>query len=349
MFAKKPIVLLLCLFIFSLPYVFSGGSTSKAGSSNKQPDWVRDPYTKYNRQASVAAIGMGGSREAAEKGAYGNLIGIFGQSIQVDEKVSLSYQEAVKNGVTANWSENTTVDSTIMTSTGMDSLVGAEIGDRWDDGKEYFALAFLDKAKASQIYSGMIRSNQTMINNLLIVPPEEKNTLNEYARYQFAATIADVNISYGNLLSVIGAPVQVLKKGDDYRLEAVSITKAIPIGLRVQNDVSNRIQGAFARALSGMGFQSGGNNSRYTLDVNINSSPVIIANNPNNFTRIEVSANLSDTSAGTVLLPYNFNDRQGHTSQSEADNRAYAAAERKINEEYTKILSDYLSQLLPKR
>jgi hypothetical protein len=41
----------------------------------------------------------------------GNLVGIFGMSIQVDETVTASYEEAVKNGAAAAWSQNTTVNT----------------------------------------------------------------------------------------------------------------------------------------------------------------------------------------------------------------------------------------------
>ena len=116
----------------------------------------------------------------------------------------------------------------------------------------------------------------------------------------------------------------------------------------MQNDRAGRIQGAFAKALSDLGFRSGGSNSRYMLDVNVLTSPVDIAGSPNSWTRIEVSANLSDADSAAVLLPYSFNSREGHTSQPEADNRAYAAAERRINQEYADLLGGYLSQLLPK-
>ena len=188
-----------------------------------------------------------------------------------------------------------------------------------------------------------------MINNLVNFPPGDKNTLDAFARYRLAATIADVTISYGNLVSFIGAPAQGLKRGDDYRLDALNIAKEIPIGIRVQNDRSGRIEGAFAKALSDLGFRSGGNDSRYMLDVNIATSPVEIAGNHNSFTRIELKANLIDTIPGTVLLPFDFNSREGHVTQAEADNRAYSTAERKINEDYPTILSDFLYRSLPKR
>ena len=354
----KPFLFLLA--ISAIVLVFSSCTTSGSGygtttlkntgadSRTEMPDWVRDPYTKYDRQANVVAVGSASSREMAEKSAMGNLVAIFGQSIQVDEKVSTSYQEAVRNGVTANWSENTAVDTAITTSARMNSLIGAEIGEVWNDGRNtHFAVAVLNKAKASQLYSDMVRANQAMIDKLTNIPQAEKNTLSGFARYQFAATVADMTVPYLNLLSVIGGPVPSFSRGDVFRLEAVNITKAIPVGLTVRNDKSGRIQGAFAKALSDLGFSSGGNNSPYLLEVNITTTAVVIANNQNKFTRIELKADLKETKTGTVLLPYDFNNREGHSTQEEADNRAYISAERKINAEYVELLNNYLSRLLP--
>jgi len=360
---NKSTVLSFCVKSFCLLLAFSacasnnaqskGGSNaapaSGASRASGAPDWTRDPYNKFDKQVYVAAVGIGNSRQAAEKDALGKLVAIFGQNIQVDEKISTAYSETVKSGAVASWSENTSVNSTIGTSAGMDSLVGAEIGETWQDNKNnFYAAAILNKSKAIQIYSGMVKENQAMIDNLLKMTEAEKNTLDGFARYKFAAIIADINTSYGNLLSYIGAPsyAQGLKKGDSYRLEAQNISKAIPIGITVDNDKAGRIEGAFAKAFSDIGFRSGGKNSRYMLKVKIVTSPEDYPNQQNKFTRIEVTANLTDTSLNSVLLPYNFNKREGHTTQPLAENRAYATAERIINEEYAELLN---TQLLPKK
>jgi len=233
----------------------------------------------------------------------------------------------------------------------MDTLIGAEVKEVWYDSRStHYAVAVMENARTAQIYTDMIKANQNMIANLVSMKDAEKNTLEGFSRYQFAAAVADINVAYGNVLQIIGAPVPAgVVKGDNYRLEAKNITKSIPIGIVVKNDKSGRIQGAFAKALSDIGFRSGGNNSRYILDVNITVSPVEYPNNANKFARIELTANLTDTSVKSVLLPYNFNSREGHTTAAEAENRAYTAAERKISEEYKNILSDYLNQLLPKK
>jgi hypothetical protein len=353
MLSKKASLFLFCLLGFTLVFLVcastdtSGGITSGLRSTSAEPPWVRDPDTKYDKQSNVAAVGSANSREMAEKSALGNLVAIFGQNIQVDEKVSSSYNEAVKNGVTAYWSDNTAVDTAITTSAGMNSLIGAEILDRWDDGINFFAVAVLNKAKTIQIYSGIVRSNQAMIEKLTNIPLEEKNTFDGIARYQFAATVADMTVPYVNLLSVIGGALPAFKRGDDYRLEAANIYKAISVRINVYNDKAGRIQGAFARALSDLGFASGGSNPPYLLDVDITAAPVVVANNTFKYTRIELKAELKDAKTGIVLLPYDFNGREGHTMQEEADNRAYMTAERKINAEYAELLNNYLSRLLP--
>jgi hypothetical protein len=320
-------------------------------NSKGKPAWVDSVDSVYSRAQYVAAVGYAADRAMAEKNAFANLVAIFGQSIQADQTIVNTYQEAVKNGKTAGWTDTIALENTIKTSASMDTLIGAEIKEVWFDSKStYYAAAVMEKAKTARLYNDMIQANQNMINNLVTMTQTEKNSLEGFSRYQFAAAAADVNVSYGNVLQVIGVvPPDGLKKGDDYRLEAQNIVKAIPVGITVNNDKAGRIQGAFAKAFTDLGFRSGGTNARYVLAVDITASPVELPNQVNKFTRIELTANLTDTSVNAVLFPFNFANREGHATQSEADNRAYTAAARKISEEYPKLLNDYLSQLLPKK
>ncbi|MCL1932136.1 MAG: LPP20 family lipoprotein [Treponema sp.] len=325
------------------------GTTVNTGRN--KPAWVDSVDSVYGKAQYVAAVGYAADRALAEKNALASLTAFFGQSIQADQTIVQTYQEAVRNGVTTGWSDNLASQNTIRTSASMDTLIGAEIKEVWFDSRStHYAVAVMEKTKTAQVYTEMILANQNIINNLVTMSPAEKNSLEGFSRYQFAATVADVTVSYGNLLRVIGAAVPAgIVRGDDYRLEAQNIVKAIPIGVTVSNDKSGRIQGAFAKALTELGFRSGGNNARYVLRVEVTVSPVDLPANANKFARMELSANLTDTGAGAVLLPYNFNNREGHATMPEAENRVYLAAERKINEEYAKLLNGYLSQLLPTR
>jgi hypothetical protein len=322
--------------------------------SRNEPVWVAAPYSAYGENEYIAASGHGSDRNSAEKNALAALTAVFGQSIQADVKLMSSYSEAVKNGV-VDVSENNSLQEAINTSTEMDSLVGAEIKDVWYDGKSaYYAVAVMERTKTAALYTDMINSNQRIIQDLVTIPEAQKNTLDAFSRYQLAAAIADANRVYANVLSVVGKGTGnivpgALKRGDDYRLEAVNITKNIPIQVKVNNDRSDRIRGSFASVINKAGFRSGGNNSRYVLNVTFTLSEVQLPNQQNKFARYEVDAKLTDTADNAVLLPFNANGREGHLNLSEAENRAVAAAEKKINDGYGKVLSDYLSALLPKK
>jgi hypothetical protein len=300
----------------------------------------------------VAASGYGADRGNAEKNALAALTAVFGQSVQAELKTLTAYSEAVLNGA-VNVSNNTSVQNAVKTSAEMDALVGAELRDVWYDGKGiYYAVAVMDRAKTAVLYRDMILSNERLINDLVVLPEGEKNSLEGVSRYQLAALIADTNRVYANVLSLAnrgsgGIDPGTLKQGDHYRLEAMNIARNIPVTVRVSGDRADRIRGAFASAISGAGFRSGGTNARYVLDVTVAFEEVLFPNQPNKFTRYVVNANLTDTLGGAVLLPYTINGREGHLSLAEAENRAVTAAERRINESYGEALSAYLSTRLP--
>jgi len=325
-------------------------SPSEGVSTGPRPAWVNSVNSVYSVSQYVAVIGSASDQGLAERNALANLAAYFGQSIQADQSITNTYREAVRNGVTSSWSENTALDSTIRTSASMDTLVGAEIRGVWFDSRgTYYAVAVLEKARAAEVYKDMIIANQNMIKNLTTMGQSERNSLEGYARYQFAAAVADINTSYGNLLRLLGAtPPEGMASSGVFRLEAQNITRAIPIGITVRNDRAGRIQSAFAKAITDLGFRSGAANSRYVLQVDITISPIESPNNSNKFARMELSANLTDN--GHVLQPYNFNPplSEGHAgSLSEAEIRVFIAAEQKINQEYKGILEEYLSKLLP--
>jgi hypothetical protein len=300
----------------------------------------------------MAAVGTGIDRISAERNALANLVARFGQSIQVDQSVSTAYNEVVKSGAAAAWSESTSVQDNIVTSSSMDNLVAVENKEYWFNAADntHYAAAVMDKAMAARLYSGMINDNLTMINNLTNMTNAEKNTLEGFSRYQFAAMAADINNSYANILKVLASPVpEGVKDGHELRMEAAEIAGNIPVGVSIRGDRQNRISGAFSKAVSGLGFRTGGTNSRYIIDGDLKISEVQL-NNPNKFARYEVSANLIDTGSGrAVLVPYNINGREGHATLSEAENRALAAAEKKIGNEYFSVVQEYLSRALPKK
>jgi len=337
--ASAVVLSVLCLGCKSVP----GGG----GTRGTEPEWVSDPYNVYNRAVYLAAVGAAPDRDTAEKTALINLTSIFGQSIRGNTKTNYTYSQAVEASSTS-WSEKSGIAQAVKTSVAMDTLIGAEIKNVWKgpDGT-WHAAAVMDKAKTSLIYSELIQQNLDTIAKLTALSASEKQSFEGVINYYQAASLADANLVFGNVKTVISPGSMAgenLKTGNDYRLEASQIARNIPIEVTVGNDRQNRIRGAFSGSLTKAGFRTGGTDSRYVLKASLSLDEVAYQNTPYKWIRYVVDASLIDTSTGVVLFPYNINDREGHTSLSEAETRAVKSAEDRINNEYINALSVFLSR-----
>jgi hypothetical protein len=326
-----------------------GPAPSVGVSGGIQPRWVTAPESVYDRKTYISAVGYGNNRDMAERRALAALTAIFGQSIQSEAQSRIVYSEALIGGALGSASGNNDFVNLIKTSAEMDSLVGAEIKDLWFDGEgTYYAAAVMERAKTAALYKDLINTNQRLIKDLTAVSEGEKHTLEGLRRFQLAAAAADTNTTFLNVLRVLGdgsagKVPENLRTGDDYRLEIAAITKNIPIAVVVEHDQRDRIRRAFEEVITKAGFRSGGADSPYLLKALVDISPIDLPNNPNQFVRYVVDANLEDRRTGDRLLPFSVDGREGHLSIPEAENRAYRAAETKIKETYGPVLDAYLS------
>jgi len=317
--------------------------------SGARPSWVTDPYTAYPRERYIAAVGFASNRAEAEKRAFAALVAFFGQSIRADLEVSTIYSEAVTNGL-ISVSENTNVRDVIVTAASLDTLIGAEIGNVWDDGRGTInVLAYIERERAVFIYTELIRMNQRNIENLTAMSAAQKNTFDGYARYKLAALLAGINAEYAVIVSLAGGSTAFLNlaSADALTLETQNIIRNISIGFNVTGDHNNRVRDAFARVLSGEGLRTQGRNTPYMLDIDINMSEAMFPNNNFIFCRFTVNANLIEISTGSVVLPFSITDREGHTTYEEAQARSYLRIERMVAERYPVLFREYLAALLP--
>ena len=339
------------VFLLSLAFVlFSCASNPPEGRgvlTGNMPAWVNSVNDVYSGNRYAAAVGLGDSRVKAENSAMSALVAFFGQTVQIERAAASSYRQAVVNGVMESWADTAEMRTNIRSTSSMDNLVGAKIAEVWFDSRgTYYAVAVMEKERGVKIYSELIKANLNVIQILMKMTPNEKNSINGVIRCKFAAVIADVNVYYRNIIVLLDgkAPDGVIG-GEYYWLEAQNVIKIIPIAVKVTNDRNGRIYGAFARCFTDLGFEAAVNDSRYIFNINVNLSPVNLPANQNVFTRIELDANLRDAADGLVLLPFNINERVGHLNQTEAEARAFLEAERKINDEFAAKLSDYLSRI----
>lgn len=341
------------LFILAISFTFLVSCTSNSNlqkSAKLEPKWLMNPRAVYDDSQYVSAVGSGLTKDLAEKSAFASLAAVFGQRIQGETTVNERYTEALRKG-TITITEDSELSKTITTSVDMDFLVGAEIKDLWFDGvKTYYAVAVMDKAKATILYSSLIDTNEQTITQLTHVSQTEKNTLDSYARFDFARSIALANENFVTVLSVINPAAGMAKKGSlsssaTLKLDCVAIAQAIPIYVEITNDTDGRIASAFKTVLSSQGFKMGDINSPYAVYGSLDLSPVVLPQNENKFSRYIVEAKLQDTYLEKLLVPFSIDGREGHASQEEANNRAIKKAAQRIEAEFGAAFGSYLTQL----
>lgn len=306
-----------------------GASTDVPVKSGARPAWVASKDAAYNEADYISETGSGPTESAADQRAFATLTALFGRTVQWDNETMTSYREVMEKN-SAQIRSSTSVDDSISISTQLDTLIGAQIADRWYDSsaKTYYSIAVMDRARTRSIYTDIINANVDTINQLI---GGDRYSFDGYIRYQQAAVIADANQIYANVLSVIGDTANVrgsLKSGAAYRSEAKSeILPNIPIAVNVKpmtpnvtSVMANNIKTAFMDAVKDKGFRTGGTNSRYQLNVEVSLEEVSLTSNK--FSRITVNAAILDSQNGNELSPYQFNRREGHVSLSEAENRA---------------------------
>ena len=314
-----------------------------------QPRWVDDPYTVYPRDRYFAAVGSAATSDEAQRKALAALTAFFGQSVRSDFSTVTMYTEAVQRGI-VTVSENTRIRDEVTTAASMDTLVGAEIGSVWDNGRGViFAAAYMEKQRAISVYSDLIAINNRNIELLTEMSDAEKNPLDGYARYKLAAFISNINANYSNVISLAGGSAASLniRSANLFNLEASNIIKNITVSVVVNNDRSGRIRDAFAGVLAAEGMRTRGNNPLYTLEVRLDMGEVTFPNNRNVFCRFTVSANLVENATGAVLFPFNISDRAGHSTYENAQAAALTLMERTIAARYPGALREYFASMLP--
>lgn len=122
----------------------SAGPAPKVGGP--PPGWTKG---QCDRNKYLCGLGDGTSQDAADNDARGELARIFQSHVQAVVKSFDSASRTISSATGENWIEVNSVSQLSLVST--DKVVTmSEIVDRWADGKgQFFTLAVIDRAKAS--------------------------------------------------------------------------------------------------------------------------------------------------------------------------------------------------------
>lgn len=315
-------------------------------AQGEQPEWVKSPQKAFSQSQYLSAVGMGKNTVDAENSAIASIGKIIKQN--VSSKVVTTEKDAVSSSGFS--SSSSTLDEIIETYSVVDALVGVKIHEFWwgNDGYVY-ALAYLNKAEAAQYYSRKISENESLIDDRLSFANSRKGSFDAFAAVQKAVRAAEENNQYMDILNAVQSSAYRAKKlsyGSEERVKeaAYDAAMAISIDVSVKGTDDSRIANAVILMLSSYGFRTKLADEKSTAPYIIEADVEFmdVPSERNKYVRYVFNAALKEVSSGKILLPYSENKREGHTSASEAQQKALRTLEKSIVENYAQAFVNYL-------
>jgi len=324
------------------------------------PDWVNGEGGEYPRNEYLTGVGVGETRERAEKEAYAALSRIFHAKIQ---SKSREWEEFLWSSTQNEFKKNDHVqrkiiiDQLIQVST-KKVLENVFIAEVYEDErkKRFFVLAVIDRMQSVSILQGKIKDldhkaqiHLKSVKSLEGFKDSIENSLQIVRDLRGALKALLLREGFNAELQIIHPLGQGLMS--PFSLEEIArslsdfLENHLNIILEVSGPFMKEIQSVFLRSLTREGFhviqnqgvlkgnllaEKGSQKEKACLSVQVEFklSPLTLQGKP--FYRWDVNAVLLDIEKGQIMGTFDRNGREGHLKEKEAERRAVRVAQKKI-------------------
>lgn len=329
-------------FVFSACFLFA--------AKNKMPEWITLPSGVYPAEKYMNGTGSGTNRETAELEAVRNLSSVFGQTVKSNTAASKKMERALSEGkVSFSSAEN--LQQNITSQIEAENLIGIEIAEYFYNKpeKKWYAVAILDREKASAVYQEYIEKNDAAARKAIKESEKNPGTFYGYSEICFAAEIASENDKLVKNLTVID-----FESGNEISKKVVSLQNTqltkkkfaenITIYVQISGDKDNKIKSAFQDIFSKYGFKtSPSKKEKYTLEGKYSSE--ISQKGKITYCVYSLDLDFSDVLQAESLFAINLKGREGSLSESDATNRTYRTLEKDIGTQFSKNFDSYINNL----
>lgn len=329
-------------FVFSACFLFA--------AKNKMPEWITLPSGVYPAEKYMNGTGSGTNRETAALEAVRNLSSVFGQTVKSNTAASKKMERALSEGkVSFSSAEN--LQQNITSQIEAENLIGIEIAEYFYNKpeKKWYAVAILDREKASAVYQEYIEKNDAAARKAIKESEKNPGTFYGYSEICFAAEIASENDKLVKNLTVID-----FESGNEISKKVVSLqnmqlakkkfAENITIYVQISGDKDNKIKSAFQDIFSKYGFKtSPSKKEKYNLEGKYSSE--ISQKGKIIYCVYSLDLDFSHVLQAESLFAINLKGREGSLSESDATNRTYRTLEKDIGTQFNKNFDSYINNL----
>jgi len=343
MLKMKTFVKILCVF-----GLISTVLVSCAGGSSNAPDWILSPSSVYPDSDYVSAVGMGISRQEAERDATAALTREIRQRVQAE---IIAEQNVANSG--DGWTQTNNLTSSVDTTSDVE-ISGITIQEVFSvkRGKEedWYALALIDRQQTGTYYKAKAQNNIDVINAKIAEAKKNPNTFSSAEILHQAVVLAEETDMYLDILSVVNNKMRSLIRPEYGNAQAIAelerqMRAAVNVYIDVNEDVNGRIQAAFKSVLKKYSVTTSldKNTASYILDVNVSFTPFEMPDVSNKYARYTLDAAMVEQATGDTVFTFAENGREAHLTESEAIQRALRTTEQAINQKFSAQFGAFIS------
>ena len=304
------------------------------------PGWVNSLEKTFPSREWVAVTAQGASQAQAESAAMDALARAFKTDVAGLTRSSQQFSQ-ILSGAQANnsavFNESKNFSQEVNVSVNVHGLIGVQV-EVFSDGKRtVYVNARMNRKECAARYSGMVKENAAVIEELLASAVRRPGTIEAYAKLSFAHALAQVTDNFQNILEVLDSSAANRRPkyggADAIKVKMLDCAALITIGVEVNAEQTadktllTRAVGSFFKD-RGFKINEGGRGS-YLLRANARfetlSQNVISC-------RYYLDASLENRN-GHSLFSFTDDGRKAHpNNQSEAKRLAVLEAETSIKE-----------------
>jgi hypothetical protein len=318
------------------------------------PGWVTDKEKTFPDRDWLCVVESAMDRQSAQSAAINALARVFKTDVSGITVALQQFSQVVNDDGgrrVASFQESKDFAQEVVTGTNVTGLIGVQTDVWTTNGGQVYANARMNRRQCGDRYLAMINENLAVIRSLKEEAALFPGTFDAYESLNFAADVALVTDNFRNILSVLDPGTSGLSfdygNANAVKTLAQNAARAVIITIKVEGDVNNRINRAFASFFSDRGFRTNASGaSSYLLSAELELEDVNLRNQRNYFSRYLLNVSVENKD-GVEVFSYSGNGREGHITQSEARQRAVRAAEASIGKaEFAEEFDRYLRSLL---
>lgn len=209
----------------------------------------------YSDEDYLTAAGTGDTVRDAQDDAIAALARIFSTRVKVDTNVTESYRSLISDDSEYSEKEVELIDSINITAN--QELINVKFSEaESDDLGRVHVIAYLDRSETGAIYQGLIRKNNTRLENFRERSRSATGKLAAYAYIQASYTIALANEGLIEQLRIInpdmlGIPLSSLA---DIEVEYRELQSGVDFRIEIEGDDAGQVEAFIAGVLGRFGF-----------------------------------------------------------------------------------------------